>query len=110
MIVSLKILKKLGAKKIFVYGDFELVSKQVKGEYQAKNRRIQADRNVVLNILNTFTKYTFPLISTDKNVIFDFLTTSTSMFKIPLYPNKKYEINVKNFPDVPDNFQYWKVF
>ena len=33
LIVGLKILKKLGAKKISVYGDSELVIKQVKGEY-----------------------------------------------------------------------------
>ena len=31
LITGLKILKKLGAKRIFVYGDSELVIKQVKG-------------------------------------------------------------------------------
>jgi len=36
-IAGLKILKKLGAKKIFVYSDSELVIKQVKGEYEAKH-------------------------------------------------------------------------
>ena len=37
LIVGLKILRKLNAKRIAVYGDSELVIKQVKGEYQAKN-------------------------------------------------------------------------
>ena len=32
LIVDLKIIKKLGAKRISVYGDSELVIKQVKGE------------------------------------------------------------------------------
>jgi len=40
LITRLKILKKLNAKRISVYGDFELVIKQVKGEYQAKNPRM----------------------------------------------------------------------
>jgi len=40
LIVGLKILKKLGAKKILVYGDSELVIKQVKGEYQGKHPRM----------------------------------------------------------------------
>ena len=43
--VGLKILKKLGAKKIFVYSDSKLVIKQVKGEYQAKHPRIRAYRH-----------------------------------------------------------------
>jgi len=39
LIASLKILKKLNVKRISVYGDLELVIKQVKGEYQAKHLR-----------------------------------------------------------------------
>jgi len=38
LIAGLKILKKLGAKKILVYGDSELVI----GDYQAKHPRMQA--------------------------------------------------------------------
>jgi len=37
LIAGLKILKKLNAKIIFVYGDSKLVIKQVKGEYQEKH-------------------------------------------------------------------------
>lgn len=37
LIACLKILKKLNAKRISIYGDSELVIKQVKGEYQAKH-------------------------------------------------------------------------
>jgi len=51
LIAGLKILKKLGEKKTFVYGDSKLVIKNVKGEYQAKNPRIRAYRNAVLDIL-----------------------------------------------------------
>lgn len=37
LIAGLKILRNLNAKRISVDGDFELVIKQVKGEYQAKH-------------------------------------------------------------------------
>lgn len=39
LIAGLKILKKLNAKRISVYGDSELIIKQVKGENQAKHPR-----------------------------------------------------------------------
>eukprot|EP00253_Pinus_taeda_P016840 PITA_16840 len=42
LIDGLKLLKKLGAKRISVYRDSELVIKQVKGEYQAKHPRMRA--------------------------------------------------------------------
>ena len=41
LVVGLKILKKLGAKKISVYGDSKLIMKKVKGEYQDKNPSIE---------------------------------------------------------------------
>jgi hypothetical protein len=44
------------------------------------------------------------------NQIADALATSASVFKIPIFPNKKYEIEVKNRPAVPDNVKYWQVF
>lgn len=108
LITGLKILKKLGAKKIYSYGDSELVIKQFKGEYQAKNPRMWDYLNSVLDILKIFSEYTLSLIPRDSNIIADFVATSTSMFKIPLYPNKKYRINVKHRPIFPDNVQYWK--
>jgi len=37
LITSLKILRKLNAKIISVYGDSKLIIKQVKGDYQAKH-------------------------------------------------------------------------
>jgi len=54
--LSLKLLKKVGAKQIMVRGDSELVIKKIKGEYSAKNPRLRAYRNVVLYFLECFTK------------------------------------------------------
>jgi hypothetical protein len=43
-------------------------------------------------------------------VIVDALVVSASIFKIPTYPNKKYEIEVKHRPAFPDNIVHWQVF
>lgn len=42
LIAGLKILRKLNAKRISLYGNSELVIKQVRGEYQAKHPRMWA--------------------------------------------------------------------
>lgn len=103
LIASLKILKKLGVKKIFVCGDSELVIKQVKEEYQAKHPRMRAYRNAILDILKKNSEYTLSLIPRIQNVIVDSLATVASMVKIPYHSNHKYSIHVKHCPAIPDN-------
>jgi len=110
LIAGLKILKKLRAKKFFVYGDSKLVIKQVKGEYHAKHPRMRAYHNVVLDILKTFTKYTLSLIPRIQNVIADSLATVVSMVNIPIHSNQKYSIHVKHHQTIPDNMRFCEVF
>ena len=42
----------------------------------------------------------------NQNVIVDALVVSRSVFEIPINSNKKYEIEVKHKPFVPDNVKY----
>ena len=51
LILGLKILKELQAKRVHIYGDSELAIKQVIGTFQAKNPRMRAYRNMVLYFL-----------------------------------------------------------
>ena len=39
LLLGLQLLKKLGAKRIYVHGDFELIIKHINGEYAAKHPR-----------------------------------------------------------------------
>ena len=110
LIDGLKILRKLNAKRISVYGDFELVFKQVKGEYQAKNPRMRAYHNAVLDFLRVFSDYTLTCVPHVQNVITDSLAIATSNLKIPLNSNNKFEIHVKHHTVVLDNQRYWQVF
>jgi hypothetical protein len=50
------------------------------------------------------------VIPRGKNLIVDALATSAYVFKIPIFPNIKYEIEVKHRPTVPDNIKYWHIF
>jgi hypothetical protein len=40
----------------------------------------------------------------------DSLATSASLFKVPLPPKLRYDIEVKYRPSIPDNVKHWKVF
>ena len=54
LILGLKIMKELQAKRVHIYGDSEFVIKQVIGTYQAKHPRMRAYRNIVLDLLESF--------------------------------------------------------
>lgn len=109
-ITSLKILKKLDVKRISIYGDYELVIKQVKGEYQEKPLQMRPYRNAILDILRIFPEYTLAVVPQTQNIIADLLTTATSNLKIPMNSSNKFEIHVKHRPTVPDHLRYWHVF
>lgn len=64
----------------------------------------------MLDLLEGFKEYHISVIPRDQNVIADALAVLTSVFKIPIYPNKKYEIEVKHAPTILDNVGYWRVF
>ena len=60
-------------------------------------------KNLVLELLDEFDEYTISLIPREQNSITDSLASSTTLFKIPIYPNKEYQIQVKHRPSIPDD-------
>lgn len=54
LVLGLKTLKEMGARRIVVHGDSELIINQVKGIYQAKHPGLRAYRNIVLYFLEEF--------------------------------------------------------
>ena len=69
LMLGLKMLKILGARRIFVQGDSELVIKQVKGLYSAKQPRLRAYRYVVLDFFRTFEEYDVAAIPRNQNFL-----------------------------------------
>ena len=87
--------------RVVIHGDSELVIKQMQGEYRARHPRMRSYRNVALGLIGCFEEWKFNLILILQNGIADSLATSVVVFKIPMYPNSKYEVKVKHRPYVP---------
>ena len=106
LLLGLQMLKKLGAKRISVHGDSELVIKQVKGLYATKHARLRVYMNVVLDFLRNFEEYDLALIPINENVLANDLAFSSSTCKLPQL-NKQHIIEVKYHPSMPDNMRNW---
>lgn len=82
LVLGLKALKDLGAKKISFFGDSNLVIKQVNGTYQTKDARMRAYRNLILKLLESFEEHDSTIKPREYNGITDSLVVSTSQFTI----------------------------
>jgi ribonuclease HI len=80
LILGLRVLKELGAKRKTMLGDSELIINQVKGIYQSKHPRLRPYKNLVLDLLEKFSEYNLSVISRGKNQIVDSLATLASFF------------------------------
>jgi len=66
--------------------------------------------NAIQDLVEGFDECKFSLIPRLQNIIADSLATSAAVFKIPIHSSKKYEVEVRNKPFVPDNVKSWQVF
>jgi ribonuclease HI len=110
LMLSLKLLKRVGAKKIMVRGDSELIIKQIKGEYAAKHPRLRSYRNAILDALKCFVEVDLQVMPRGQNILADGLATSAASCKIPFRQTHPYTVEVRCRPTVPDNIKYWQVF
>jgi ribonuclease HI len=106
LMLGLMLLRKVGAKQIMVRGDFELIIKQVKGEYAAKHPCIRAYRNAVLDALRCFTEVDLQVMPRGQNILADGLATLAATCKIPFCSTHPYTVEVKCRPTVPNNIRY----
>jgi adenylate cyclase class IV len=93
-----------------VRGDSELIIKKIKGEYATKHPRLRTYRNDVLDSLQCFTEVDLQVMPRGQNILVDGLATSTTTCKITFHPTRKYIVEVKCRPTVPNNIRYWQVF
>ena len=80
LVLGLMALKDLQAKRIDIYGDSELVVKQVHESYQAKRLRLRSYRNLVLDLLEGFKEHQITVIPRKENIAVDALAVSSSIF------------------------------
>ena len=58
-------------------------------------------------MLEAFEEYKIFIIPRSQNTIADAYAIAASTFRIPIYLNKTYTIEVKHRPAIPDNVKYW---
>ena len=82
----------------------------MQGEYQARHPRMRSYINAAQDLIKCFEESRFNLIPQQQNCIVDSLATYVFVFNIPMHPNRKYEVEDRHRPSVPDNVKSWKVF
>ena len=111
MLVGLNALKYLGAKRIDVFRESELVINQVNDSYQTKHPRMREYRNEVWGMLGIFfMEHRVRVVPIRENQVVYSLDTTAGNFKIPIYSKNKYKIAVVHISSIPDNSKYWQVF
>ena len=102
LLLGLHLLKKLGAKRITVHGDSELVIRQVNGEYTAKHPRLRAYRDDAMDLLKSFAEFQLTFFPRNQNILANGLAFAASSCLKP-YERKQYTFHVKYRPYVPNN-------
>ena len=91
LLLGLHALKDLGAQRIKVLGDAELVINQVNDSYQTRHPRMRAYRNEVWDMIgNFFTEHTIQVVSRHENIVADSLAVAAGKFKTPIACQKEY--------------------
>ena len=100
----------VGFMCIRIFGDADLIIQQVNNTFQTKNVRLNAYRDEVWKLKDSFVFFELSYIPRDLNHLADSLTVSVSLCVPPLPPKLSYDVQVKYRPSLPDNVKFWKVF
>lgn len=110
LLLGLKLFKSLGAIRVSIMGDFELIVKKIKGTYLTRDPRLGLYRGTVAEILNTFLETKLATIPRKNNMQAHSMAMFSSTCKFPFQPNHQYTAEVKHRPTIPDNLKNWQVF
>ena len=86
-----------------MHGYYELVIKQMMGEYHTRHPRMRSYQNVAHDLTGGFEECNFNLIPRLQNYVANYMATSASSLKVPIQPSGRYEIELRNRPYVPNN-------
>jgi ribonuclease HI len=101
----------MGIDKLSVFGDSELIIHQIKNIYQTKQQRLKQYRNEVWDYVdNFFLAFNITFVHKNLNQQADSLALAASNFKTPMFPNLKFQVEVRHRPLILDNIKHWQVF
>ena len=75
MLVGLKAARRLGIKRLKLFGDSKLVIKQVEGIYGVKNPNLAAHRATVQKVMGHFTFIEYKVVNKGEKKLTDLLAT-----------------------------------
>jgi len=100
LLLGLKLIKSLGATRVSILGDSDLIIQQMKGIFVTNDNRLRAYRSPAIEILNTFTESQLTKISRSHNLHAHNLATFASTCKLPFEPNHHFTAEIKHRPAV----------
>ena len=106
LLLGLHLLKRLGATIIHVYGDSDLVIRQVNGEYNTNHPRLRAYQNDVMDLLKTFEESKVIFFPRKRNIAAQNLAFAARTYLVP-FETKDCTTEIHLRPVVPDNKKYW---
>jgi ribonuclease HI len=111
LILGLEATKNLNIRNLEVYGDVELIVKQINRQYLAKHPRLRTYKNCAWDLMeNFFSSVNVHFIPRAENLHADALAKVASTFSPPMTFKLKYHIEFRHKPSIPDNIRHWKVF
>lgn len=94
-----------------VYGDSELVIRQVRNQCQAKHPRSRTYHNEVWDLIeNFFLDFNIQFPTKEGNIMVDSLALDASTFSPPQNLILRYEVEIRCRPSIPNNIKHWQVF
>src|SRR5882757_1936665 len=92
LLLGLHALKDLGAQRIRVLGDSELVINQVNDSYQTRHLQMRAYRNEVWDMFgNFFIEHTIQVVPRHENSVADSLAVAIGKFETPVAGQREYQ-------------------
>jgi ribonuclease HI len=111
LVLGLEATRKLKIENLIVYGDAELIVKQIRQPYQAKNLRLSSYRNHAWDLIECFfSSFNIHHIPRVENQQADSLAKATATFMPPTVLKLKYHIEMRHRPSIPNNVQHCQVF
>ena len=96
LLLGLQTARNMGIQCLKVFGDSELVVRQIKNECQTKHPRLRAYRNEVWDMIeNFFSAFNIQFMPREQNRIADSLAVAASTFRPPQNPLLRYEVEVR---------------
>jgi ribonuclease HI len=101
----------LNIKELIVFGDLEIIVRQVKNTIHCNSPHLRNYQQEVHRLIENFQAFNITSIPRSKNMLVDSLATTASRLS-PLedYEASRFSIELLYKPSVPDNIANWRVF